>query len=910
MGGNGYEQTYDFKLLLQSTDYAVIILDSDNLNAIDCNKPALQLFGYDSISEISTDTFAKLIETSKLPETFNNKNFVMDIKTSVAFKKKYSSELPCKTKEGESFFGELNISKVVDARFSVYICIIHDITVKKTSNIIQQFVYNMSLKDYLSEQEMAKMLLEKALEITSSEFAVFAYVDKENDQFDLVQNLNKRGLKRELPIELNTTKLSSIGKDLMNLINKNRPDKVNNLLQDGAQSSVGSINNIIYIPIVINNNTKCFLAAFDKKLNFTTRDLELTTQLMQNAWMVLQRKKMVMDTTKTKINLERVLGNTQNIEKELIDNKDRFEKLIANMTDEVWMFDKSGKILGVNDTACRDTKYSKEELLKRKFYDVCPNFGSSEFADFFELICKEGTLQFEGKLRRKDASEYDFEMFAYAMDLQNKPYVLCYAKNLTEQKKLSEALQKSESKYRTVVDQALEMIIICKIDGAIIEVNELTCQSMAYTQSELLELNVRDLMTSRTVSFLNEIVDESVMKKSFELTERVLRKDGSRIVGSIRVKIIEIDSEKHIMFTIRDVADEMKREERIRFLNFHDKVSGLYNKAFLEEEMKRLDLGINLPMSIIMGDINGLKLINSSYGHAIGDKLINTIAYIMLGCCRSEDIVARWGGDEFVILLPNADEKICESICKTIENVCKEYKDRNADIEDVIDPSISFGYATKHKESQEFKDVMRDAEDFMYKRKMLDKKSMHSSIVHSMRNTLFEKNFDSEEYSSRLNIICRKIGQSLGLPDSELNELELLSILHDVGKIVIDAYVLNKDGNLSEDDWKEVKKHPEVGYRIIKSAPELASVAEYVLAHHERWDGKGYPNGIAGDAIPLKSRIIAVADAYAAMTQDKTYRKAMLVEQAKTELTNNMNTQFDAKIVKTFLEILETEKSL
>ena len=216
----------------------------------------------------------------------------------------------------------------------------------------------------------------------------------------------------------------------------------------------------------------------------------------------------------------------------------------------------------------------------------------------------------------------------------------------------------------------------------------------------------------------------------------------------------------------------------------------------------------------------------------------------------------------------------------------------------------------RHKESQEFKDVMRDAEDFMYKRKMLDKKSMHSSIVHSMRNTLFEKNFDSEEYSSRLNIICRKIGQALGLPDSELNELELLSILHDVGKIVIDAYVLNKDGNLSEDDWKEVKKHPEVGYRIIKSAPELASVAEYVLAHHERWDGKGYPNGIAGDAIPLKSRIIAVADAYAAMTQDKTYRKAMLVEQAKTELTNNMNTQFDAKIVKTFLEILETEKSL
>ena len=311
-----------------------------------------------------------------------------------------------------------------------------------------------------------------------------------------------------------------------------------------------------------------------------------------------------------------------------------------------------------------------------------------------------------------------------------------------------------------------------------------------------------------------------------------------------------------------------------------------------------------------MGDINGLKLVNSTYGHAFGDRLINTVAHIILGCCRAEDIVARWGGDEFVVLLPNADEKTCESICRTIEAVCKEYKDRNADLEDFIDPSISFGYSTKHREEQEINDVMKAAEDFMYKKKMLDKKSMHSSIVHSMKNTLFEKNFDNEAYSSRLNTICRKIGQALGLPDSELNELELLSILHDVGKIVIDAYVLNKDDTLSESDWVEIRKHPEVGYRIIKSAPELASVAEYVLSHHERWDGKGYPNGISGETIPLKSRIIAVADAYAAMTQDKSYRKAMQVEQAKTELTKNMNTQFDENIVKIFLEILETEKSL
>ncbi len=702
-----------------------------------------------------------------------------------------------------------------------------------------------------------------------------------------------------MPESLDVERISLLDPNLLKLIEGAVPERMN-----------GVGDNLIYVPVVTDAKTVCFLATYNKPSGFTQRELDIVTYLMQSFWPVLQRKMPDAEEGKQRVNLEKMLGTSRNIERLLRENQDRFKKLVANMSDEVWVFNREGNVIEVNESASKHMQFPIFELLKLRFVDICPEVRQDEFVELFDTIIERGSLAFEGKFIRKDGSWYDIDLFANYIEMDNDKLILCTVRDITVLKNTEAKLFKNEKKYRIVLDQAFEMILLCELEGSILEVNDITCKLLGYKEKELIGQNIKLFMTERTINYLNDVIASDATIRNFELTERVLRKDGSRFVGDIKCKIISIESETFLLFTIRDVAEEIKQEEKIRFLNFHDKVSGLYNKAFFEEELKKLDLGINLPISIIMGDINGLKMINSTYGHSEGDRLISTISYILLSCCRAEDIVARWGGDEFVILLPNADEKVCESIVKIIESVCREYKDRVSDLDDPIDPSISFGFATKHNESQDINEVMKKAEDFMYKKKMLDKKSMHSSIVNSMRNTLFEKNFDNAEYSDRLTKICRLIGEKMGLPDDELNELELLSVLHDVGKIVIDAYVLNKDDALSEEDWKEIRKHPEVGYRILKSAPELSSVAECVLSHHERWDGTGYPNGIAGEAIPLKSRIMAVADAYAAMTQQKSYRKAMQMEQAKTELTKNMNTQIEKKIVKIFLEILDKEKSL
>ena len=348
----------------------------------------------------------------------------------------------------------------------------------------------------------------------------------------------------------------------------------------------------------------------------------------------------------------------------------------------------------------------------------------------------------------------------------------------------------------------------------------------------------------------------------------------------------------------RDNLEEVVAD--IHYLSYHDNLTGLYNRAFFEIERKRLDTKRQLPLSVITGDINGLKLTNDMFGHAEGDKLISDIAKILSGCCRNEDIVARIGGDEFYILLPQTSNETTQSICRRIYQACEEYASK---IDKKINYlSISLGYATKTIVDESIESIINDAEDFMYKRKLLEHKSMHSSIISSIQSTMFEKSHETEEHAERLVELSNLIGQELSLTDQQLNELELLSTLHDIGKMSIDDQILSKPGKLTDEEWSKMKKHPEVGYRIAQASPELIPIADYILCHHERWDGCGYPQGLIGESIPLLSRILLVVDAYDAMTQDRCYRKAMSKEAAIAEISKNAGTQFDFDIAKIFVE--------
>ena len=202
-------------------------------------------------------------------------------------------------------------------------------------------------------------------------------------------------------------------------------------------------------------------------------------------------------------------------------------------------------------------------------------------------------------------------------------------------------------------------------------------------------------------------------------------------------------------------------------------------------------------------------------------------------------------------------------------------------------------------------EALRVAEENMYHHKLLEGKSYRNSILNTLLVSLFENSNETEAHSQRLEVYSQAIGRKLGLSARELNDLSLLALLHDIGKIGVDSHILKKSGPLTDEEWVIMKTHPEVGYRVAKAIPELSSVANLILSHHEKWDGTGYPNNIIGHSIPLPCRILAVADAYDAMTSDRSYRKALTHDEAMKEIFRNSNTQFDPDIVEIFMDLME-----
>ncbi|MBM3702172.1 MAG: diguanylate cyclase [Actinobacteria bacterium] len=359
-------------------------------------------------------------------------------------------------------------------------------------------------------------------------------------------------------------------------------------------------------------------------------------------------------------------------------------------------------------------------------------------------------------------------------------------------------------------------------------------------------------------------------------------------------KLIAIESILH------NISERKKMEERLSYMSFHDSLTDLYNRAYFEEELKRLDTKRQLPLSIIIGDINGLKLINDAFGHKEGDRLLKSCGNVLKNCCRAEDIVARWGGDEFSMILPKTNEEVA------LEIVSRIRKRSSRTSGGKIPLSIAIGVSTKSKSHQDFAKIIKKAEDDMYRHKLIEAKSIISSIISSLEKTLFEKSIKTEKHTARIKEMALELGKSIKLPPNEIDELSLLATIHDIGKVAILDVILNKKENLSKREWDTIKRHPEIGYRIAVSSKQLSSIAEYILTVHEWWDGNGYPQRLKGENIPVLSRIIAIVDAYEVMTTGRPYKKAISKEEAIAEFKKCSGTQFDPELVKRFVKILES----
>lgn len=289
--------------------------------------------------------------------------------------------------------------------------------------------------------------------------------------------------------------------------------------------------------------------------------------------------------------------------------------------------------------------------------------------------------------------------------------------------------------------------------------------------------------------------------------------------------------------------------------------------------------------------MNGLKLINDAYGHNVGNEALKAIADTLNEVKDNDDFVARLGGDEFAMICLNTNTKMMEKRLKTIEKHIS-----NIHIKD-IQLSLAVGYDIKKENNESIRNIFITAENNMYKNKVLTGKSDRNDAIQSILQTLQAKYEEERIHAQWVSDYCRQIGEALNLRADEIKELQLAGLYHDIGKISIPDAILNKPGKLTKDEWETMKTHTLNGYQILRAADHYSNIAEYAMSHHERIDGKGYPNGIKGDDIPLFSRIIAVVDAYEAMTSDRPYRKALLKTDAIKELKRHAGTQFDKDIV-------------
>jgi diguanylate cyclase (GGDEF)-like protein/PAS domain S-box-containing protein len=446
-------------------------------------------------------------------------------------------------------------------------------------------------------------------------------------------------------------------------------------------------------------------------------------------------------------------------------------------------------------------------------------------------------------------------------------------------------------------------VVTTNMEGQITYLNQMAQNISGWNQEDAYLKPFEEIFDLRN-AVNGKIVSNPIKKvlktgKTIELADNtvLLNKQGDLIPIADSAASIRDDTGHGygVVMVFRDVTQTKKQQQRILYLSYHDPLTEIYNRRFQEEKMVKLNKESMLPLTIIMGDVNGLKVINDVFGHKTGDRLLKEVAKIMQFTIKKKGIAARWGGDEFLILMPKTNVEQAQDMIQTLE---KSFETNSLL---PLQISVSLGFDVRQSMNEPMHQSLQKAEEQMYHKKLLAGQSYRNSIINTLLATLYEKSMETEEHALRLETYCIAIAEKMGLAPEEKNELSLLAMLHDIGKVGINMEILKKPGPLNEEEWKEMRRHPEIGYRIAQNTPELSTAAEYILSHHERWDGSGYPRGLKGTEIPLLCRILAIADSYDAMTNNRAYRKAMDSQIAMEEIKRCQGTQFDPQIVEIFL---------
>jgi diguanylate cyclase (GGDEF)-like protein/putative nucleotidyltransferase with HDIG domain len=371
---------------------------------------------------------------------------------------------------------------------------------------------------------------------------------------------------------------------------------------------------------------------------------------------------------------------------------------------------------------------------------------------------------------------------------------------------------------------------------------------------------------------------------------------------------------------IEHVAETAKRDPRTGLLN------GSGFEEVLDRELERAQRAGG-SLSVIIVDLDRFKDVNDEFGHRVADERLATVGAMLERTKRRIDIVARVSGQEFALLLPETDEHGAYVLADRLRRAIRDYF-----ADDALATTASLGVASFPKHGSTFEELFGAASQAVYAAKELgrDRSVIYNpEITANLRSAAMRQDMQSEEHLAAVLVLAetldmrdtgtarhsetvgryaKLIAAEMGMTPRETERVHLAGMLHDIGKIGISDTILQKPGKLTEAEWDEMRKHPELGARILDGA-RLEDISTWVRSHHERPDGRGYPEGLADERIPIQAKILAVADSYEAMTAERVYKPGMPHEAAREELLRCAGSQFDPAVVLAFISVLTQAQS-
>ncbi len=582
--------------------------------------------------------------------------------------------------------------------------------------------------------------------------------------------------------------------------------------------------------------------------------------------------------------------------------KERYEQVSDQSGTFMWEVDRNGMHTYVDPTVENILGYKPSEVIgKKAFYDDLLPEDKEELKAYGFKVLEQGVKIKNREVRQCHKNGQTVYTLTSGLPIYDeKGNITGYRAtdtDITGRKKVEISLKESEEKYKLLFENAVEGIAVLQ-QGKIKISNPMLGNILKTSKEELNEKSLFDFIYHEDREMVEKIHRDRVKGLKDRVTEefRVVRKDGTvRWIESKGIQIMWNDAQASLNF-LTDITERKETEKNILHLSYHDQLTGIYNRRFFEEELHRLDNLRNLPLSIVIVDVNGLKLFNDGFGHKAGDQLIVTVAQLLDNESRGNDVAARIGGDEFVVLMPNTDENQTKAFEKRFQEALTKKNVSEIPI------SVSLGLATKVDNSMKIQDIFKRAEEGMYRRKMEQSPRYKKETLDRIMKAVFDRIYWEESHAENTRKLARVFGEVLGYSKKEIEDLALAGYYHDIGKIAVDKEILMKNTLLEPEELRIVRRHTEVGYQLLNTTNETFSIAEIVLYHDEKWDGSGYPQGLKGEEIPKGARIISLVEVYENLTHNRPYQEAQSQREAETILVSEKGKSFDPELVDVFID--------